>query len=655
MNFDDDDLNAPVWDELTTDKHTPATDTADEPPHDVLETSLTFQDPILETPVFNNEPLLAVEPTEEPSEPVASGLLESLAPDTDPLSHLKEDIDDNLQIKSANVDQPLFSGSMLMNPPVVEFNDRKNQEEWDATTRKKSGGIKTKKLFDGSRLRRRDKPTTNASEKTADKSDDPLLKAQLNSDPLSPVQKKQVSNQSKNTKSSNDILKQINEPLFHLKLDKTPVINKNNDNIGDETAADEEEVVEDDTQGGVESEDLVSYTIEVKDPIEVKEFTTKYTEYTVISECESLELPIKEVKRRYRDFRWLYRQLQNNHWGRIIPPPPEKQTMGRFAKDFIEQRRYQMENMLVQISKSSTLQKDPDFICFLTSDDFVSDSKLREHVTGSGAYNDNNDLTEIHISDIKLLGAEDATLVAKTGGLDADNTKTFMSISFSSLPKYVEQDEYLINESDRINILEDQLTQLYKSVELVDTQRSELSSSIEEFANIIRNLATLEATKKSSELLINFAEVHDRIRLSLERNSLQEIMTISVTLEEYIRSLSSVKATFNQRYKLGYYLGIVEIDLNKKRLQLKKITSNGDKTSDKYKTVAHDCDILQKRYDKILTSWKDILSTIKVEIKKFDTVKIDDFRNTIEISLENAIETQKECIELWETFYQTNL
>lgn len=653
MNFDDDALEAPVWDELSTQLDPQDTHhTATEPTQDTLHQAATFQDVAADPPVFNSEPTVPTEDAEQTLEPAGNHLLDALAPETDPLSHLQEHIDNNLQVKSANLDEPLFSGSMLMTPPVVDLGSDEKQKGWQtATARRKSVGVKTKKLFDGSRLRRRAKPTApteNIIPGEPTTQDDPLLKAQLNnnSGSLSPVKKKEVS--SKQSKNSKDILRQFNEPLFHLPSEKPS--STDHDAVPVERKAEEEEEEETESE-----ENLVAYEIEVKDPVEVKDFTTKYTEYTVICSCEALQFPTKEVKRRYRDFRWLYRQLQNNHWGRIIPPPPEKQTIGRFAKDFIEQRRYQMENMLVQISNNIILQKDPDFITFLTSDNFVSDSKLREHVTGSGAYNDNNDLTEIHISDIKLLGPDDAKLVAKNGGLDVDNTKSFMGMAFSSLPKYVEQDEYLIHENEKIVILEDQLTQLYKSIETVDTQRSELSSSIQEFANMIRNLASLEATKKSSDLLNNFAEVHDRIRLSLERNSLQEVMTISVTLEEYIRSLSSIKATFNQRYKLGYYLGIVEADLNKKRQHLKKFINSGDSASDKYKMVADDCKMLQNRYDKILKSWKNILKTIRFEIKKFDTVKINDFRNTIEISLENAIETQKECIELWETFYQTNL
>ena len=57
-------------------------------------------------------------------------------------------------------------------------------------------------------------------------------------------------------------------------------------------------------------------------------------------------------------------------------------------------------------------------------------------MTGSNASSDSNDLSEIHISEIELLGAEDAANVIKNGGLD-DSHKGFMNLSFGSVPKYI--------------------------------------------------------------------------------------------------------------------------------------------------------------------------------------------------------------------------
>lgn len=84
------------------------------------------------------------------------------------------------------------------------------------------------------------------------------------------------------------------------------------------------------------------------------------------------------VSRRYRDFLWLYNQLHNNNPGIIVPPPPEKQAVGRFDTDFVESRRAALERMLNKIAAHSVLQHDGDLKIFLESDAFNVDIKNKE-------------------------------------------------------------------------------------------------------------------------------------------------------------------------------------------------------------------------------------------------------------------------------------
>jgi sorting nexin-1/2 len=84
------------------------------------------------------------------------------------------------------------------------------------------------------------------------------------------------------------------------------------------------------------------------------------------------------VSRRYRDFLWLYAQLHNNNPGIIVPPPPEKQAVGRFDTDFVESRRAALERMLNKIAAHSVLQHDGDLKIFLESDAFTVDIKNKE-------------------------------------------------------------------------------------------------------------------------------------------------------------------------------------------------------------------------------------------------------------------------------------
>ncbi|CCH61153.1 hypothetical protein TBLA_0E00920 [Henningerozyma blattae CBS 6284] len=523
------------------------------------------------------------------------------------------------------------------------------------------------------------------------------------SDPLSKfVTEKQKILQGSQTNSAqdsitkdfkNDIVEQATKPLFDLTLE-SPELKKSHENSNDgtehstdaifskasdkfqkESSADPTSDTRIDSDTPLHPDELenvvpvlleeepamplMKFEIEVIDPVTVGEMTSAHVEYTVISKCDGLTPNYSQVNRRYSDFRWLYRQLQNNNWGKIIPPPPEKQMIGKFKQDFIENRRLQMQNMLIRISCDPILQNDNDFQLFLQSSNFTFDAKTREFYSGSNASNDSNDLSEIQISEIKLLGQEDANIVMKSGGLAGDQRKGFMSmsLSFSSYPKYQEPDEFFITQVENCELIEEQLSNLYRALESVDTQRNDMSNLVLEFAASIDALSNLEPTKKTAELLTEFAKVHKAIKETLDRKSLQEALTLGSTLDEYIRSVASVKAIFNQRARLGYYKVIVENDYNKNKTQLEKFgPSNGkNANNEKRKRAESDFNAISIRFKKVNDAWTSVGETIKKELSHFETEKIQEFRNSMEIFLESSIESQKETIELWMTFYQNYL
>lgn len=553
-NNDYDDLEAPVWGDTDENRDSLSNNNA------VNELSQTFANiNALGTP--NNDitddeeddQKLYTAPdqtysvaTEDVTHNIQSGqnhdnLLAKLAPEDNSLTKLdKTDI--NLSMPKTE-DDPLFSGSMFASPLKID-NDSYNQSENGINhsgVLSKSGSTKPQQLFNWKRIRRR--PAT-----VSPIGNDPLGKAQKANEFVDEDINDNENNINQTKSNSNsDILKQMESPLYQLSPRKDSIqdvdVSKESQEA-DKIETHEQQEINSEVEEPVEKkEELIPFKIEVKDPVKIDEMTTSHVEYAVETQSSLIPNGYVQIRRRYRDFRWLYRQLQNNYWGQIIPPPPEKQAVGRFKDDFIESRRFQMERMLNKIANNPILQKDDDFLFFLSSDSFVKDSKIREYITGSCASNDNNDLSEIHISEIQLLGAEDAALVMKNGGLDTENNKGFMNLSFSSPPKYIEQDPFFLDEYDKLSVLSEQLKQLSKSLDLIDTQRNELGSVVEEFANMIKSLANLEVTKQTSGLLYNFADVQDKMKLILERYSIQDSLTVVATVDEYIRSLASVRAT----------------------------------------------------------------------------------------------------------------
>ncbi|KAL3233559.1 Vacuolar protein sorting-associated protein 5 [Nakaseomyces bracarensis] len=637
MDYEDD-LSAPVWDDLN-------------PPTEVMEGT----ERMVDTATSSDREVEEGNEEEQEGEDVQlfedktigeemetqRGLINDLAPEEDPLSGLL-----NGSPKKDPLGASLFDSQIS---PLIVAEEGDQLDNTKTASPRRHGA--PKKLFDSSRIRlNRNSSAQNATTDAAVM--DPLGKAEKErefvDEPLD--QEEETSRDSKST-----IFEQVEGPLFTISPRKPNPIDRDDVDSTKEPNVDAQNI---DHQGDEQvKEELVKFSIEVRDPITVGTDLRGHVEYTIISESEILQPNYIECKRRYRDFRWLYRQLQNNHWGKVVPPPPQKITVLSFNPEFIEKRRSQMQLMLQRIANDQVLQHDPDFHMFLTSENFREQSRERSYVSGSNANNDDSDLSEIHISEIELLGPEDASVVIRNGGLDSDYKKGFMSLSFTSLPKYNEPDTFFIEELEKVEKLEERLQQMLTAVESIEEQRTKLSSYTYEMANLIESLGALDVSKESSDLCYELADTQKRVKESLERDAIQENITMGSTLDEYVRSLASLRAVFNQRARLGYLLVVVENDLVKKKQEMGKLFNNSKQPTNKERFIKtrDNVKLVERRVLLVKKAWSDIGVEIRKEFEKFNKDKMEEFRNSMEISLESAIESQKESIELWETMYQNNL
>lgn len=387
--------------------------------------------------------------------------------------------------------------------------------------------------------------------------------------------------------------------------------------------------------------------ISVGDPMKVGDITNAHIVYTIKTYNKNLNsgnFPKQQepfvVTRRYKDFRWIYHQLQNNHMGRIIPPPPAKQTyIRRFNESFIENRRLSLEKMLNKISSILVLSNDPDFIMFLTSDDFGNESKERERISGSGASLQNNDSLD-----------NENNLTDTSVDTSSSNTNGFMSSIFSISNKINEPDEYFDSKKHYIENLEVNLKNFYQAIELIINQRIDIVNIIEQVSLAIEELANVEISKKTSELLFAFNDIELKLKDNLDRINLQDHLTLGFTIEEYLRIIGSIKYIFDQRLKIYQTFQNYQADLAKKKTQLSK--SKLKNQVDKIGQLNFEIEKLSARTESFENKFKSISDIIKTELENFEFEKIDDFRNSVEIFIESSIESQKESIELWETFYE---
>ncbi|KAH3671417.1 hypothetical protein WICMUC_004641 [Wickerhamomyces mucosus] len=448
---------------------------------------------------------------------------------------------------------------------------------------------------------------------------------QNDNDPLGPLGQS-IKDTSEPTNQAEELLKQLDEPLFKInRTQLTPI-----KDLPQITRKPEEP-----------SKPKIKLDISVGDPIKVGDITGSHIVYSVRTKTDSDLFKAQEiiVSRRYTDFRWLYRQLQTANPGRIIPPPPDKQAVGRFNEDFIENRRLALEKMLVKISDNINLQTDQDFIMFLQSERFTSEARERQKALVT------NSIFSEHESDSSI----ENTSNSNNGGFLSS-----LGGAFSFQPKIVEPEDYFKDKKLYFESLDYQLKTFFKNLDIIINQRTDLATVTEEFSNIIMTLADLEVSKTTTQLFQDFSNIQLKIKDLLNRLSLQDMLTLGSTLDEYQRIISSIKTIFQQRDKVLLQLSNSDSELKKKKSTFEKYNKYNKSQTEKLDILQNELNTIEKKHSTIEERFENISKTIKEELDIFELEKIQDFRNTIEIYLESTIESQKEIVELWETFYDTN-
>ncbi|KAJ6068599.1 hypothetical protein N7499_010486 [Penicillium canescens] len=363
-----------------------------------------------------------------------------------------------------------------------------------------------------------------------------------------------------------------------------------------------------------------TFEIHVGDPHKVGDLTSSHIVYAVRTKTSSkaYRQPEFTVSRRYRDFLWLYNSMHSNNPGVVVAPPPEKQAVGRFDTNFVESRRAALERMLNKIAGHPILQHDGDLKIFLESEAFNVDVKNKEN--------------------------REPDIGQSKGMLSS------FGISVGGGSKFVEHDDWFHDRKIYLDALENQLKALMKSMDTVVLQRKGLAEAAGDFSSSLHALSAVELSPALSSPLDGLSELQLRIRELYDRQAQQDVLTLGITIDEYIRLIGSVKMAFTQRQKAFHTWHAAESDLQKRKNTQDKLLRQGKTQQDRLNQANADVADAERKVHQTRLLFEDMGRLMRNELQRFEKEKVEDFKSGVETFLESAVEAQKELIELWETF-----
>ena len=193
-----------------------------------------------------------------------------------------------------------------------------------------------------------------------------------------------------------------------------------------------------------------------------------------------------------------------------------------------------------------------------------------------------------------------------------------------------------------MDALENQLKALLKAIDTVVKQRKELAEAAGDFSASLHALSTVELSSSLSSPLEGLSDLQLRIRELYERQAQQDVLTLGITIDEYIRLIGSVKQAFAQRQRAFHSWHAAESELAKRKANQDKLLRQGKTQQDRLTQLSADVVDAERRVHQSRLLFEDMGRLMKGELEKFEKEKVEDFKSGVETFLESAVEAQKE-------------
>ncbi|KAI8612382.1 Vps5 C terminal like-domain-containing protein [Chytriomyces sp. MP71] len=376
---------------------------------------------------------------------------------------------------------------------------------------------------------------------------------------------------------------------------------------------------------------LFEFQITVSDPQKVgNELINGHVVYKVSTwtNCLGYRNESFAVVRRYSDFLWLYSQLTERFPGAIIPPLPGKHVIGRFQEEFIEARRSGLERFIQKVARHNLVQQDPNLRLFLESPSFSADKK------------------EERTSILSVFG----------GAGNGLNAASAVAAASANAGRIVD-DEYLENRRFKIESQDEmQLKALLRALEGLLRQRRDVGNAYQVFGGSLISLSKLEAGKEIGRNLMLVGEIQKRIKELRDKQSGVDLAHLARLVEEYIRVLGSVRVAFAGRMKAFTAWQSADLALKRKREAVERargtVGGGGGFRAEEVVVGLNNLPELESQLATARNNLRDVTQLVHKELTRYDKERISDFTASVQTVLRSFLETQKQVIAMWESYYE---
>lgn len=367
--------------------------------------------------------------------------------------------------------------------------------------------------------------------------------------------------------------------------------------------------------------------VRVTDPVKTNDTFGSHIVYRVETSTNSSDFSSQECScsRRYSDFEWLHDQLSYLFPGSIIPPLPEKQTVGRFTPEFIEGRRRGIEKFMKRVTNHSVFKTSSCLVSFLEADDAgftqCKAQYKQERAAASGSVTD-------------WFG-------------DKINT-----ISTHTTLEPTEDDDLVQGALDYVLAWERQLTTVAKQSSQIVKSSRDKSKALFEFGQSFSSLGLNESNQELGDVLSNVGVAAAKLSSFQKDAALAESIEFEEPMHECVRILNEIKSSVKRRGDKRQNLINATADLHAKQSAYDKVlgvAGKEDIATSKLvlvETAQERVDLAQKELD---STTKQLLS----EVAAFKIDKAAEFKSSCREFVKVLIELNDNTEKIWKDLQPT--
>lgn len=179
-------------------------------------------------------------------------------------------------------------------------------------------------------------------------------------------------------------------------------------------------------------------------------------------------------------------------------------------------------------------------------------------------------------------------------------------------------------------------------MDTVVSQRKALAEAAGDLSGSLHSLSTVELSTSLSGPLEGLSDLQLRIKELYERQAQQDVLTLGITIDEYIRLIGSIRMAFEQRQKAFHTWHTAEMEMQKRKATQDKLLRQGKTQQDRLNQLNADVADAERRVHHARLLFEDMGRLMRNELERFEREKVEDFKSGVETFLESAVEAQKE-------------